>query len=185
MASVEVVLILATLGLEENSSQRIARVTSNGRWPKTIKSWLSQQPLLISSSNFKLMLKWPNQNENNTKNEDDLQRKTTSKYLELNTSATTEWSPLRGLNQNTKIKTTSNVLQHQNIKSWISLQLLIGSESNLRLKIRGPNQNWKLLAMKTTSNGRRLQNNKSWSQSLILLDLIQTVTFIWGIQRKS
>ena len=27
--------------------------------------------------------------------------------------------------------------------------------------LRGPNQNWKLLAMKTTSTGRRLQNIKS------------------------
>ena len=53
---------------------------------------------------------------------------------------------------------TSNGRRPKNIKSWISQQSLIGSYSKLKLKIRGPNQNWKLLAMKTTSNGRLPQN---------------------------
>jgi hypothetical protein len=61
-----------------------------------------------------------------------------------------------------EMKTTSNGRRPQNIKSWISQQPLIGSSSNLKLKLRGPNKNIKLLEMKTTSNGRRPQNIKSW-----------------------
>ena len=40
-------------------------------------------------------------------------------------------------------KTTSNGRRPQNNKSGISQQLLIGSFSNLKLKLRGPNQNKK------------------------------------------
>jgi hypothetical protein len=36
------------------------KTTSNGRRPQNIKSWISQQPLIRSSSNFKLMLRRPN-----------------------------------------------------------------------------------------------------------------------------
>ena len=38
------------------------KTTSNGRWPQNIKRWISQQPLIGSSSNFKLKLRGPNQN---------------------------------------------------------------------------------------------------------------------------
>ena len=54
--------------------------------------------------------------------------------------------------------TTSNGRRPQNIKSWIPQQPLIGSSSNFKLKLRGPNQNKKMLQMKTTCNGRRLQD---------------------------
>jgi hypothetical protein len=30
------------------------KTTSNGRWPQNIKSWISQQPLIRSSSNLEL-----------------------------------------------------------------------------------------------------------------------------------
>ena len=40
------------------------KTTSNGRWPQNIKSWISQQPLIGSSSNFKLKLRGQNQNWN-------------------------------------------------------------------------------------------------------------------------
>ena len=97
------------------------KTTSNGRRPQNIKSWISQQPLIGSSSNFKLKLRGPNQNQKYMKwrrppMEDDLQ-----------------W------------KTTSNGRRPPNIKSWISQQPLIGSSSNFKLKLRGPNQNKKYL----------------------------------------
>ena len=38
------------------------KTTTNGRQPQNIKSWISQQPLIWSSSNFKLKLREPNQN---------------------------------------------------------------------------------------------------------------------------
>ena len=47
---------------------------------------------------------------------------------------------------------------HQN---GISQQPLIGSVSNFKLKLWGPNQNRKLLETKTKYNGRQPQNNKS------------------------
>jgi hypothetical protein len=43
------------------------------------------------------------------------------------------------------MKTTSNGRQPQNIKSWISQQSLIGSSSNFKLQLRGPNKNNKCL----------------------------------------
>jgi hypothetical protein len=42
----------------------------------------------------------------------------------------------------------------QNIKSGISQQPLIGSSSNFKLKLMGPNQNKMLLENKRTSDGR-------------------------------
>ena len=44
-----------------------------------------------------------------------------------------------------EMKTTSNGRRPQNIKSWISQQPLIGSSSNFKLKLRGPNKNIKCL----------------------------------------
>ena len=39
------------------------KTTSNGRRPQNIKRWIFQQPLIRSSSNFKLKLRGPNQNQ--------------------------------------------------------------------------------------------------------------------------
>ena len=39
------------------------KTTSNGRRPQNIKSWISQQPLIGSSLNFKLKLRGQNQNQ--------------------------------------------------------------------------------------------------------------------------
>jgi hypothetical protein len=60
-----------------------------------------------------------------------------------------------------EIKMTFNGKRPTIIKSLISQQPLIGSSSNFRLKLRGPDQYWILLEMKTTSDGRRPQNIKS------------------------
>ena len=57
-----------------------------------------------------------------------------------------------------EMKITSNGKCPQHIKSGISQNPLIGSSSNLKLKIRGQNQNKKSLAMKTSSNGRQPKN---------------------------
>ena len=35
------------------------KTTYNGRWPQNIESWISQQPLIESYSDFKLQLIWP------------------------------------------------------------------------------------------------------------------------------
>jgi hypothetical protein len=52
------------------------KTTTNGRRPQNIKSWISQQPMIRSSSNFKLKLRGPNQNKKNAWNEDNLQTPT-------------------------------------------------------------------------------------------------------------
>ena len=57
-------------------------------------------------------------------------------------------------------KMTSNGKWPQNIKSWISQQPLIGISSNIKLKLKRPNQNRKKLVMKMTSNGRQPENIK-------------------------
>ena len=59
------------------------------------------------------------------------------------------------------MKTTFYGRQPHNIKSGISLQPLIGSFSNFKLKLRMPNYIVQILRMKTTSNGRQPQNIKS------------------------
>ena len=98
------------------------KTTSNGRRPQNIKSWISQQPLIGSSSNFKLKLRGPNKNKKCLKwrrppMEDDL------KILKV--EYLSRWP--------------------KNIKSCVSQQPLIGSSSNFKLKLRGPNQNLKCL----------------------------------------
>ena len=55
------------------------------------------------------------------------------------------------------MKTTSNGRRPQNIKSGISQQPLIGSYSNVKLRLRRPKQTGQILQMKMTSNGRRPQ----------------------------
>jgi hypothetical protein len=59
------------------------------------------------------------------------------------------------------MKMSSDGRRHKNIESGISKQPLLGFSSNLKLKIRGPNQNKIWLEMKMTSNVRRPQNIKS------------------------
>jgi hypothetical protein len=66
------------------------KTTSNGRWPQNIKSWLSHQPLIGSSSNFKLILRGPNQYKKIALNKEELQWKMTCRYKKLNISATTD-----------------------------------------------------------------------------------------------
>ena len=51
------------------------------------------------------------------------------------------------------MKMTSNGRQPQNIKSGISQQPLIGSYSNFKLKISGPNHILQIHQMKTTFKG--------------------------------
>ena len=59
------------------------------------------------------------------------------------------------------MKTAANGRWHQNIKSEISQQSLLGFSSTFKHELRGPNQNKIWLDMKMTSNGRRPQNIKS------------------------
>ena len=54
-----------------------------------------------------------------------------------------------------EIKTTSNGRQPQKLKSQISQLPLVGSYSNLKLKLMGLNQRVQKCQMKMTSNGRR------------------------------
>ena len=86
--------------------------------------------------------------------ENKLQWQMTSKHEKLNISASTDriFLKFQTVAQGTKsklemleMKMTSNGRWPQNIKSWISPQPLIESSSNFKLRLRGPNQNWKWL----------------------------------------
>ena len=79
---------------------------------------------------------------------------------------------------------TSNGRRTQNIKSGISQQPLIGSSSNFKLKLIGPNQNFILLIMKMTYKGRRPQNIKSGISQQPLMDLPQILNLSSGNQTK-
>ena len=57
--------------------------------------------------------------------------------------------------QRYQMKTTSNGRQPQNMKRGISQQPLVGSYSNLKLKLLGSNQGVQRYQMRTTSNGRQ------------------------------
>ena len=104
------------------------KTTCNGRQPQNIKSWISQQPLIGSSSNFKLKLRGPNKNNKCLKwrqlpMEDDL-KILKIEYLSNHSSDPPQILNLRSGDQ-TKIKMlemkmTSNGRRPQNIKSWIS-----------------------------------------------------------------
>ena len=56
-----------------------------------------------------------------------------------------------------EMETTYKRRQPQNIKSWISQQPLIGSTSNFKLKLRGPNQNQKCLKRRGPTMGNDLK----------------------------
>ena len=73
------------------------KMTSTGRQPQNIKSWISQHPLIGSYSNFKFKLRGPNQIKN-TQNEVDLKWKTT-----LIESSLTFQLKLKGLDKNKKM----------------------------------------------------------------------------------
>ena len=145
------------------------KTTSNGRRPQNIKSWISQQPLIGSASNFKLKLKGPNKIKNSWI-EDDLQWKTTS-----NIKSWISQQPLIGSSSNFKLKLRGT---NQNIKysKWrwppmeddlkmLKVEYLSNHSSDppqiLNLR-SGDQTKIKMLDMKTTSNGRRPQNIKSW-----------------------
>ena len=59
------------------------------------------------------------------------------------------------------MKTTIKGRRPQNIKSGISQSPPIGTFSNFKLKLRGPNWNLILIEMNMTSNGRRPRNFNS------------------------
>ena len=95
------------------------------------KSGISQQQLIRSSTNFKLKLREPNQNKI---------------WLEMKTTfnGRRHQNIKSGISQfglKFEMKTTSDGGRPQNSKSGISQQPLIGSSSNFKLKLRGPNQN--------------------------------------------
>ena len=96
--------------------------------------------------------------------EDDYQRKTTSKYETWNISRTTGRILLKFENeymgsnfsvQRYQMKMTSSGRQPQNMESGISQQPLVGSYSNLKLKLIGSNQSVQRYQMKMTFNVRR------------------------------
>ena len=156
-------------------------MTSMGRQPKNIKIWISQQPLAGFFSNFKLKLWWPNQNHKCLKGrrpsmEEDLKilkveylsnhwsdfpqilnlslgnwtkvhnrKAITNGRRPQNIKGWISQQPLLGSSSNLKLKLTANGRQHQNIKAWIYQQPLVGFSTNFKLKLRGPNQNWKCL----------------------------------------
>ena len=60
-----------------------------------------------------------------------------------------------------QMKTTSNGRWSQNMRIRLSQPPMVGSYSNLKLKLMGINQCAQMYQMKTTSNGRQPQNIKS------------------------
>ena len=97
------------------------KTTSTGRWPQNIKSWISQQPITGSSSDFKLNVLGLNQKHSGDQ--------PNSKMLEM--------------------KPTSNE-KNKNTKSWISQPQLIWPFSNFKLKLWGQNQIKKFLKWRRT-----------------------------------
>ena len=96
------------------------------------KSWISQQLLIGSSSNFKLKLRGPNQNQKCLKWRRPQNVKSwISRQLLIGSSSTFELK-LMGPKWN-KMNMTSYGRRPQDIKSWISLQSLIGSSTNFKL----------------------------------------------------
>ena len=86
--------------------------TSNGRRPPNNESWLSQQPLIRSSSNFKFMLTGPNQNKIN------LEMKTTyNGRRPQNVKSWISYQPLIGYSSNFKF-THRGPTKIQNILKW-------------------------------------------------------------------
>ena len=70
-----------------------------------------------------------------------------------------------------EMKTTSNGRRPQNNKSWISQQHLIGSSSNFKLTLRGPNQNKKCLKWRRPQmevRGKYEENTKEISSVALL-----------------
>ena len=118
-------------------------MSSSGRQPQYMK-WN------IAATNGQILLKFETEaigikpECTKVSNEDDLQRKTTSKYEKWNISSTTGWILLKfeteamGSNQSVQryqMKTTSSGRRPQNMESGISQQPLVGSYSNLKLKL--------------------------------------------------
>ncbi len=150
-----------------------------------MKSWISQPPLIIFYSNFKLKLiaKWWLLSIEDIKIKwrwplikDDLKWKMAPKYKKVEylgnhwLDLTQIWNVSTGdqtKSKMVKMKTTFNRRRPQNIKSWISQQPLIGFSSNFKHKLRDQTkfkntQNEDALQQKTTSNGRQPEHIKSW-----------------------
>ena len=102
------------------------QTTTDGRQPQNIKSWISQQSLIGSSSNFKLKLRGRNQNKKLLKQrqppmEDDL------KILKIE-YLSNHWSDFPQI-LNLSSRDQTKIRNPQNIKRWISQQPLTGSFS--------------------------------------------------------
>ena len=83
------------------------------------------------------------------------------------------------------MKTTSDGRRPQHIKSWISQQPLIGSYSNLKLKLRGPNQNRKCLKWRRPPMEDELKILKAEYFSNHWLDLPQISNLSSGTKPES
>jgi hypothetical protein len=128
------------------------KTLSIGRWPQIIKSGISQQPLIRSSSNFKLKLREPNKKMLQMKTtsirrqpqmEDDL-KILNMEYLSNHWSDLLQIFNLSSEDQpkikRLKMKTTSDKRQPQILKVEYPL---VWSSSNFKLKLRWTNQNKK------------------------------------------
>ena len=124
------------------------KTTSNARQPQNIKSWVSQKPLIGSSSNLNLRLRGPSQNLK-VWNGDDLWWKTILKILKIK-YLSNNWLDLPqisnvGSGEQIKIKST----WHEDNLHWKmtskylkwNISATTYPSSNFKLRPRGPNQN--------------------------------------------
>ena len=134
------------------------KTTLNGRQPENIKSGLYQQPLIGSYSNFKLKLRWSNNifyksfKWGRTPMEDDL-KIFKVEYLNNHLMDRTQLLNISLDDQIIFYKSLKwrRPPMEEDLKSRISQQPLIGSFSNIKLKLIWPNHILQILKMKTNS----------------------------------
>ena len=118
------------------------KTTSKGRQPQNIKSWISQQPQIGFSSNLKLKLRGPNQNQKYSKQrQHPMEEDIKILKVEYITNRWTDFLKTLNLslgnqtkNKMLKTKTTTRGGRPKKIESWIYQQPLIGFSSNLKLE---------------------------------------------------
>ena len=143
------------------------KTTSNGRRPKNVKSWISQQSSLIESfSNFKLKLRGLNQKLKCLKwrqqpKEDDL-KILKVKYISSHWLNLSQILKLSSGDQNKinmlEMKTTSNGRRPQILSIEYLSTYLSDLPQILNLSSGNQTKNKKRLEMKTTSIGRWPRN---------------------------
>jgi hypothetical protein len=154
------------------------KTTSNGRWPQNIKRWISRQPLLGSSSNFKLKLRGPTTIKNNWNDDPPMERlwigsSSNFKPKFRGSNLTQNW-----LKWHPPMEDDLKLLKGEYLSNhWLDLPQISYLSS-------GDQPKSKMIEMMTPSNWRRPQNWIS-KQPLIGSSLPQISNLSSGDQPKS